>query len=105
MKLDPNTGGIITKEEAKTLIAAFAKKFPGQVVSSFIGGDNVKKILEQNNCIGLRIYNGYDDVEQKISLVVVGVDTQEQDMLDAEIIYDQMATCPPFCPGPTNGLV
>lgn len=103
MKLDPNTGGIITKEEAKTLIAAFAKKFPGQIVSSFIGGDNVKKILEQNNCIGLRIYNGYDDVEQKISLVVVGVDTQEQDMLDGDIIFDKMVTCPPFCP--TDGLV
>lgn len=103
MKLDPNTGGIITKEEAKTLIAAFAKKFPGQIVSSFIGGDNVKKILEQNNCIGLRIYNGYDDVEQKISLVVVGVDTQEQDMLDGDIIFDKMATCPPICP--TDGLV
>ncbi len=103
MKLDPNTGGIITKEEAKTLIAAFAKKFPGQVVSSFIGGNNVKKILEQDNCIGLRIYNGYDDVEQKISLVVVGVDTQEQDMLDGDIIFDKMATCPPICP--TDGLV
>ena len=105
MKLDPNTGGVITAEQAKTLIAGFAKKFPGQVVSSFIGGDNVKKILEQNNCIGLRIYNGYDDVEQKISLVLVGVDQEEKDMLEAEIIYDQMATCPPLCTGPSNGLV
>ncbi len=105
MRLDPNTGSIITKEEAKSLIAAFAKKFPGEVVASFIGGDNVKKVLEQENCIGLRIYNGYDDAEKKISLVVVGVDTQEQDILDGDIIYDHMATCPPFCPGPSNGLV
>ena len=103
MKLDPNTGSIISQEQAKTLIDAFAKKFPGQIVSSFIGENNVKQILEQDNCIGLRIYNGYDDAEKKISLVMVGVDAKEQDMLDGNIIYDRMAICPPFCA--KNGLV
>lgn len=103
MSLNPNTGSIITKEEAQTLIAAFGKKFPGEVVASFIGENNVKQILEQNNCIGLRIYNGYNDVEKKISLVMVGVDAEEQDMLDGNIIYDKMVTCPPICAH--NGLV
>nr|WP_298655851.1 hypothetical protein [uncultured Flavobacterium sp.] len=103
MSLNPNTGSIITQEQAKTLIDAFAKKFPGEVVSSFIGGDNVKKILEQEDCIGLRIYNGYNDAEQKISLVVVGVNSNEEDMLENGIIYDRMALCPPICP--KNGLV
>ena len=103
MSLNPNTGSIITKEEAQTLIAAFAKKFPGQIISSFIGENNVKQILEQDNCIGLRVYNGYDDAEQKISLVMVGVDAEEQDMLDGNIIYDKMVTCPPICAH--NGLV
>jgi len=103
MSLNPNTGSIITQEQAKTLIDAFAKKFPGEVVSSFIGGDNVKKILEQEDCIGLRIYNGYNDAEQKISLVVVGVNSNEEDMLENGIIYDEMALCPPICP--KKGLV
>lgn len=103
MSLDPNTGSIITEEKAKTLIAAFAKKFPGQIVSSFIGGDNVKKILEQEDCIGVRIYNGYNDAEQKISLVLVGVNSSEEDMLDKGIIYDELVTCPPLCP--KKGLV
>jgi hypothetical protein len=103
MSLNPNTGSIITQEQAKTLIDAFAKKFPGEVVSSFIGGDNVKKILEQEDCIGLRIYNGYNDAEQKISLVVVGVNSNEEDMLENGIIYDELVTCPPLCP--KKGLV
>lgn len=103
MSLNPNTGSIITKEEAQTLIAAFGKKFPGEVVASFIGENNVKQILEQDNCIGLRVYNGYDDAEKNISLVVVGVDDKQQDILDGNIIYDKLALCPPACP--TNGLV
>ncbi len=103
MSLNPNTGSIITKEEAQTLIAAFDKKFPGQIVSSFIGGNNVKKILEQKDCIGVRIYNGYNDSEQKISLVLVGVNSSEEDILENGIIYDEMAICPPLCP--KNGLV
>jgi hypothetical protein len=103
MSLNPNTGSIITKEEAQTLIAAFGKKFPGQIISSFIGENNVKQILEQKDCIGVRIYNGYNDSEQKISLVLVGVNSSEEDILENGIIYDEMAICPPLCP--KNGLV
>lgn len=98
MNLDPNTGSIITEEQAKKMIALFAEKFPNQIVSSFIGGNNVKKILEQEDCIGIRIYNGYDDEAQKISLILVGVDSAEQDILGNGIIYDEMAICPPVCP-------
>lgn len=102
MKLDVNTGSIITQEEAKALITAFKTKFPGEVTSSFIGANNFKNILDQDNCIGIRVYNGYDVVNENISLVFVGVDTEEKDMLDDGIIYDRAALCPPLCP--TGGL-
>lgn len=105
MKLDVNTGSIITQEEAKELISAFKTKFPGEVTSSFIGANNVKNILDQENCIGVRIYNGYDDVNEKISLVLVGVDLNENDMLEKEIIYDKINTCPPACPPEGLGLI
>ncbi len=105
MNLDPTTGSIISEEEAKKMIALFAEKFPNQTVSSFIGGDNVKKILEQEGCIGIRIYNGYEEEAQKISLVLVGVNKEEEDILKNGIIYDRMATCPPACPNPKVGLV
>jgi hypothetical protein len=97
MKLDVNTGSIITQEEAKALIKAFKAKFPGEVTSSFIGANNVKNILEQKNCIGVRIHNGYDVVNEKISLVLVGVDVDEKEILEEGIIYDKMLQCPTFC--------
>lgn len=102
MTLDANIGSIITELEAKTLIQSFETKFPGEITSSFIGANNIENILAQENCIGLRIYNGYDDENEKISLVLVGVDGDEKDMLNDGIIYDRIATCPPLCP--TEGL-
>ena len=98
MELDVNTGSIITQEKAKALITAFESKFPGEVTSSFIGANNLKNILDQNNCIGLRIYNGYDEVNEKISLVLVGVDADEKEILENGLIVDEMVTCPPRCP-------
>ena len=97
MALDENSGGLISEEKARELISDFAKKFPGEVVSSFIGSANVNIILEQENCIGLRIYNGYDEIAQKISLVLVGVDQSDNDILTGAIIYDKLITCPPIC--------
>ena len=98
MKLDVNTGSIITQEEAKALIAAFKTKFPGEVTSSFIGANNVENILDQENCIGIRVYNGYDITDEKLNLVLVGVDENGEDLLENEIIYDRLGLCPTICP-------
>ncbi|MFZ4434876.1 MAG: hypothetical protein ACOYOR_00040 [Flavobacterium psychrophilum] len=98
MNLDPNTGSIITQAQAKKLITAFENQFPDEVIYSIIGANNVKNILNQEKCIGLRIYNGYDEEEQKISIVLVGYDQDGKDILANGIIYDKMATCPPLSP-------
>ncbi len=98
MTLDQNSGKIITEAEAKTLINAFKVKYPNESTSSFIGSNNVQNILQQEGCIGIRVYNGFDVVSQTISLVLVGVDAREKDMLAGGIIYDQMIKCPTKCP-------
>ena len=106
MVLDQNSGGKISEAKARELIADFKIRFPDEVVSSFIGTANVNAILEQENCIGLRIYNGYDTVAKKISLVIVGVDSTNNDLLLGGLIYDQMVTCPPICPiGASLGII
>jgi hypothetical protein len=97
MNIDPNSGEIITQARAIELINAFSVKFPNQVVSSFIGTNNVENILSQTDCIGIRIYNGYDNTEEKISLVLIGVDSEGKDILRNGIIYDKIVTCPPTC--------
>lgn len=93
-----NTGEIITEEVARELISSFTNNYPGEVTSSFIGSTNVQNILDQENCIGVRIYNGYDAVTQKLSLVLVGVDEDEKEILEGGIIYDRLLPCPDICP-------
>lgn len=98
MTLNENSGGLISKERAIKLVSAFDKKFPGEIVSSFIGSSNVESLLQQENCIGLRVYNGYDLGEQKLSLVIVGVGIDGEDLLEAGLIYDELVKCPDYCP-------
>ena len=95
MALDANSGAEIDLKEAKDYIHAFGKKYPEEVKALFIGRNQLAKILEQE-CIGIRIYNGYDLEETRITLVMVGVDDQEKDMTDG-IILDRMRPCPSFC--------
>lgn len=102
MSLTPNSGSIISVTDARNLISTFNNKFPGETISSFIGLNNVNRVLNQPNCIGIRIYNGYDDVNKKLCLVIIGVDNQERDIVASGIIYDDLLTCPTICP--INGL-
>lgn len=102
MTLDPNTGSIITQTEAENLVKEFDVAFPNEIISSFIGKNNITTILSQEDCIGIRIYNGYDPVTKTIKLILVGVNSSEEDLLADGIIYDHMAVCPPVCP--VNGL-
>jgi len=98
MELNENVGSIISEEQAKELIGAFKINFDGEVTSSFIGATNIKRILLQENCIGLRIYNGFDEETQKLSLVIVGVDNEEKELLEGGQIYDRLKVCPDYCP-------
>lgn len=96
MEIDQNTGGEITLAEAQKYVSAFRTKYPNEVKAFFIGKTRVKKILDQENCIGIRIYNGYDADANRLNLVLVGVDDQGKDMTNG-VIMDQMKTCPSYC--------
>ena len=96
MELDENTGGEITLVEAQNFVKAFTKKYPNEVKAFFMGKVNVNSILNQTDCIGIRIYNGYDVDLSRLNLVLVGVDKDGKDMTDG-VIMDQMKTCPSYC--------
>ena len=96
MEINENTGGEITLVEAQKYVGAFRTKYPKEVKAFFIGKLNVKKILDQENCIGIRIYNGYDSDADSLNLVLVGVDGEGRDMTDG-IIMDKMKPCPVGC--------
>ncbi|ESU28701.1 hypothetical protein FLJC2902T_12920 [Flavobacterium limnosediminis JC2902] len=96
MLLDENTGEVISLGEAKGYIDEFSKQYPNEVKGFFVGSNNVKAILEQEDCIGVRIYNGYNSTEGRMNQVFVGVDTSEKDMTNG-IIVDRTVACPDYC--------
>ncbi len=98
MRIDENTGSIITLEEAQNLAKAFNEKYKDETISSFIGSNNVRQILDQEGCVGLRIYNGFNNETQKIAFVIVGVDSEDTELVGDGIIFDELASCPTMCP-------
>ena len=59
MATDKNTGEVITLEEAIDFTHSFQTRNPDELKSFFVGINKLNLILEQKDCVGLRIYNGY----------------------------------------------
>jgi hypothetical protein len=96
MPIDSNTGTAISLIQAQKLVNDFRTKFPTQIKGEFVGSNRVNDILDQENCMGIRIYNGYDEIEKRLSLVLVGVDRNGKDMT-AGVIMDRLMPCPATC--------
>ena len=102
MALNENGGEFISLSEAQGYVSAFRKLNPTAIKGYFAGGENIQKILAQDGCIGIRLYNGYDTSGGKTNLVIVGVDEAENDMTEG-LILEKLGMCPPFC-SPTSAL-
>lgn len=96
MAVNPETGEIITLAQAQKYVQAFRAQYPDQLKGFFVGASNVQKILGQTDCIGIRIYNGYDETTKKTNLVLVGVDKNQKDMTGG-VILERLASCPQEC--------
>jgi hypothetical protein len=59
-------------------------------------------ILNQAGCHGIRIYYGRAD-DGQLSLVMVGVDAEGNDIHEGELMEDGFP-CPPFCDDGTSPL-
>lgn len=96
MAIDKNSSEVITLEQAIDYTHAFQENNPDTIKSFFVGVNKINRILEQENCIGIRAYNGYDNVQNTNNLVLVGVDVNGQDMTEG-VILERLITCPPDC--------
>lgn len=86
----------ITLEEAKKLISNYQKKLRGDEVKAlYVGKEALQKLLEQENCVGARIYFAETE-EGKPELVFVGVTSEGKD-LTSGIILERDLPCPPYC--------
>jgi len=99
MAFDGTEGGAITVRLGGTMTANYRTNNPGQRLGHFFGKDILNQILDQNGCMGIRMYYAEDDDGNK-ELVIVGADAEENDMLD--LVADISCPCPPC--GDSNAL-
>lgn len=96
MEINKNSGEQITLVQAQQMVNEFRQRFPEATKGYFAGSNHFDKILQQEDCVGLRIYNGYDKDTDSTNLVIVGVNSNNEDMTK-EYILDKTIPCPPYC--------
>jgi len=96
MSFDGNEGKVVSLEEAAIWTANYRNSIqPGETIAHFIGKNKLLELLEQENCVGVRIYYGLDEIGEK-NLVFVGTDEDENDLVDG-VILEFAVKCPPKC--------
>ncbi|MEN9998641.1 MAG: hypothetical protein RI922_1631 [Bacteroidota bacterium] len=99
MAFNGTEGTIITLAEGAAMTAAWRRtNTNGNAV--FYGKNIINQLLAQPGVVGIRFHFGID-TDGKNTLVLVGVDANENDVLS--IIADRGVKCPVLC-GNKNGL-
>lgn len=100
MAFNGTEGGAITLISAAQMTAKYRTENPNSTIAHFFGKDILNQLLGQENCVGIRMYYGMKDDQKE--LVLVGVDAEENDLL--ELVADLSMPCPKTCssPNPLN---
>lgn len=85
----------IPLDGAATITRGFRAAPPPIARAGAFHADQVRDLLAQPGCMGLRIYNG-KGADGRHSFVLVGMDEQNRDMT-AGIILNFSFPCPPLC--------
>ena len=96
----------ISLQEASTMTKRYrdSQTEGGYIKAEYFGQEAIKAILQQENCVGIRIYYALDENMVK-KLVLVGVDQNENDLYNG-LLAERGLVCPPICPAnnsPLNG--
>lgn len=100
MSFNGTEGTIISLNDAAELTANYRRANPSSIKAFFFGKEKLKDLLDQTDCMGIRIYFGLDE-DEKPKLVLVGAESNEDDILD--LILDYGEPCPSRC-GSSNDL-
>ncbi len=88
----------ITLEEAIKLINNFRSQQTSlSIKAHYLGKEALLKLLEQEGCVGIRIYYAAQD-DGTPELVIVGVDEEGTDLTKGNIL-ERVWPCPPYCDG------
>lgn len=100
MAFDGTEGSQITLLLGGDMTGRYRDNNPGELKGHFFGKDILKQILNQEGCMGIRMYYAEDSKGVK-ALVIVGADSSENDMTD--LVADLSMPCPSRC-GSSNAL-
>lgn len=97
MSFTGSEGAFISLQDAAALTARYRSGQQNPILGQFLGTEKLQDLLKQTGCAGLRIYYG-KKTDGTPTIVVVGVDTDENDILGQDpLILDQAAPCPSYC--------
>ena len=86
----------ISLNEAAILTRAYRESVDSNaILAVYFGKTAISAIINQEDCVGVRIYNAIKD--KKHTFVVVGVTADEEDMGGGKIA-ELGIPCPPYCP-------
>ncbi len=87
----------ISIELAAVLTRTYRETHPNETIAEFFGKEAILAILNQPECVGIRIYYGQEPENNKKHLVVVGAKANKDDIFNG-LIAERALTCPSFCP-------
>ena len=93
--INPNTGGIIPLPDAVQWTLNFRTTNPTKIKAHFFGSNIIQDILNQTDCVGIRMYNAIDD-SNNAQIILVGVNSNSDDMTTG-IVADMSIPCPMHC--------
>ena len=86
----------ITLQEASEWTANYRDaSAAGSTIAHFFGKDAIQAILNQSNCVGIRIYYALDEEGAK-QLIVVGANSAENDLYTG-LLAEKSKKCPTYC--------
>jgi hypothetical protein len=104
MSFTGNEGSFISLATGADLTANYRSGQLDPVLGQFLGANKLQTLLGQTGCVGLRIYYGMDGETGAPTIVVVGVNSSQNDILGTEpLILDTALPCPSYC-GSSNDL-
>jgi len=95
MAFNGTEGEFITLAEGGEMTKAWREGDNGSTKAVFFGRDKLIEILNQEDCVGIRMYFGKNEDNEK-SLVLVGASADENDQVQGKIL-DRGAPCPKVC--------
>lgn len=99
MAFNGTEGNIIDTDTTDIWAKEYRDANPEGLKGRFFGREGLKRLLRQADCTGIRFY--YDLNEAEPQLLAVGVDAEENDLLDDQgVVIDDSKPCSPYCSKP-----